>query len=235
MIMDKEILKRGLFQFNCEVTELQEKRLEIYSEMLVEWNKKINLTAVTDPAGISVKHFLDSIIPVIEIPMSKGAEAADVGTGAGFPGMPVKIMRDDLKFTFIDSLNKRINFLKEVSERLEINDNKFLHSRAEDAGRAKEYRGKFDYTVSRAVAPLRILGEYCIPLLKMGGIFMAYKSYDIDDEINEAKSIIGNIGGKIGDIKEIKIPDTDIVRKIVLIEKVRETPEQFPRRSNKIK
>lgn len=233
--MDEVILKKGLSEYGYEISEIQEKRLSEYSDLLVEWNKKINLTAVTDPKEISVKHFLDSIVPILVLTPKTGKSIADVGTGAGFPGMPIKIIREDLKLTFIDSLNKRINFLKTVSDELGIDDNDFIHSRAEDAGRSEKYRGKFDYTVSRAVAHLRVLSEYCIPLLKTGGIFMSYKSYEIDEEVNEAKRVIGDLGGKIRDIKEIKIPGSDIVRKIVVIEKVRETPKQFPRRSNKIK
>ncbi len=233
--MDREILRNGLFTLGYEITKNQEDNLSIYSDLLVEWNKKMNLTAVTDPAEISVKHFLDSIIPIIVIPPDRNKKVIDVGTGAGFPGMPIKIVREDLEFTFMDSLNKRINFLKEVAQNINIEKAEFIHSRAEEAGKDKKYRSKYDYAVSRAVAPLKILSEYCIPFLSLGGIFMAFKSYDIDDEISEAKSMIGNLGGQIKEIKEIKIPYSDIVRKIVLIEKVKETPAQFPRRANKIK
>lgn len=233
--MDREILKNGLLTLGYEISEKQEENLAIYSDLLVEWNKKMNLTAVTEPAEISVKHFLDSIAPVIVIPPEKDKKVIDVGTGAGFPGMPIKIIREDLHFTFMDSLNKRINFLKEVSENINIDNAEFVHSRAEDAGKDKKYREKYDYAVSRAVAPLKILSEYCIPFLKKGGIFMAFKSFDIDDEISYSKSMIGNLGGQIKDIKEIKIPYSDIIRKIVIIEKIKETPSQFPRRANKIK
>lgn len=233
--MDKNILREGLLTLGYKISEKEENNLSLYSELLVEWNKKMNLTSVTEPGEISVKHFLDSIVPVIIIPPDKDKKVIDVGTGAGFPGMPIKIIREDLDFTFMDSLNKRINFLKEVADKLKLEKAEFIHARAEDAGKDKKYREKYDYVVSRAVAPLKILSEYCIPFLNKGGIFMAFKSYDIEDELNDAKSMIGNLGGRIKEIREIEIPNTDIIRKIVLIEKIKETPSQFPRRANKIK
>lgn len=233
--MDRKILKNGLLSLGYEISKKQENKLSLFSELLVEWNNKMNLTSVTAPEDISVKHFLDSIVPIIVISPDKGKRVIDVGTGAGFPGMPIKIIREDLDFTFMDSLNKRINFLKEVSEKLELEGAEFIHARAEDAGKDKKHREKYDYAVSRAVAPLRVLSEYCIPFLKVNGIFMAFKSYDIDEEISDAKSMIGNLGAEIREVKEIKIPNTEIIRKIVLIEKIKETPSQFPRRANKIK
>lgn len=233
--MDREILKKGLYEYNFEMTEKQENDFFKFSELLIEWNKKINLTAVTDPKDISVKHFLDSVIPMFNFEIKENSKIIDVGTGAGFPGVPLKILRSDLNFTFLDSLNKRINFLKEVSSQLGFENAEFIHARAEEAGRDKKYREKFDYAVSRAVAPLKILSEYCIPFLKMGGIFAAFKAFEIEEEINEAKDIIKQIGGNIIEVKEIKIPQSDITRKIVLIEKKKETPSKFPRRSNKIK
>lgn len=233
--MDKDILINGLKEYGYELSAENSEKFSIYSKMLVEWNEKINLTSITDPEGISVKHFLDSLVPVFKIEIKENSKIIDIGTGAGFPGIPIKIIRDDLKFTYLDSLNKRINFLKEVSLSLDFKDAEFIHSRAEDAGQNKNMRAKFDYAVSRAVAPLNILSEYALPLLKIGGMFFAFKSFEIEDEINEAKSMIGNLGGKIKEIKEVKIPYSDITRKIVVIEKIKETPKQFPRKPNKIK
>lgn len=233
--MDKDILKEGLIEYGYSLKELEEEKFLKFSELLIEWNKKINLTSITSPAEISVKHFLDSLIPLFLFDIKENSKIIDVGTGAGFPGIPIKILRPDINFTFLDSLNKRINFLKEVSKNLGFDKVEFLHMRAEDAGKNNELRGMYDYAVSRAVAPLKILSEYCIPFLKIGGIFEAFKAFDIEEEIKEARPTIGVLGGKIRDIKEVKIPKSDIKRKIVLIEKVKETPKEFPRRSNKIK
>ena len=233
--MNKEILKSGLKMCGYELNKEQEEKFSVFSKMLVEWNEKINLTAVTDPDGISIKHFLDSLAPIFKINFKENARVIDIGTGAGFPGIPIKILREDLSFTYLDSLNKRINFLKEVSKNLNLENAEFIHMRAEEAGQNKLLRESFDYAVSRAVAPLKILSEYALPLLKMDGIFAAFKSFDIDEEVNDAKSMIGNLGGKIKDIIEVSIPNSDILRKIVLIEKIKETPKQFPRKPNKIK
>ncbi len=232
--MDKEIFKRGLKEYGYDISEEKLLQFSKYSDLLIEWNEKMNLTAVTDPEGIAVKHFLDSVVPLFSIDINEKSRVIDVGTGAGFPGIPIKIIREDLKFTYLDSLNKRITFLKEVTQNLGLLDVDFVHMRAEDAGKDKKMRESFDVAVSRAVAPLKILGEYCIPLIKKGGKFFAFKSFNIDEEINDAKSMIGNLGGRICDIKEVKIPHSDLVRKIVVIEKIKETPKEFPRKANKI-
>ncbi len=233
--MDKEILKKGLKEWEYDISSEVEERFLKYSDSLIEWNKKINLTALTEPKDISIKHFLDSVSLIFNMEIPKNSKVIDVGTGAGFPGIPIKIIRDDLDFVYLDSLNKRINFLKEVSKSLDLKDVDFVHMRAEEAGHNNFLRAKFDFAVSRAVAPLNILAEYCIPLLKTGGTFAAFKAFEIDDELNEAKSMIGNLGGKVEDVLEIKIPCSDLVRKIVIIKKIKETPKQFPRKANKIK
>ena len=187
VFMDKDILKKGLESEKIELNDKQEKDFETFSGLLTEWNKKMNLTAVTDPAEISVKHFLDSIVPAFKAEIKENSKIIDVGTGAGFPGVPIKIMRRDLDFTFLDSLNKRITFLNEVSSVLGFEKAEFIHGRAEELGRNPKYREKFDYAVSRAVAPLRILAEYCIPFLKKGGILISdnilYKGMTATDEL----------------------------------------------------
>ena len=233
--MNREIFEKGLLELGFNIDNEKIEKFDIYSKLLVEWNKKINLTAITAPEEIAVKHFLDSIAPLSVFEIEKNAKVIDVGTGAGFPGFPIKIMREDLDFTFMDSLNKRINFLKLVSEEIDLKSAEFVHMRAEDGGINKLYREKFDYVVSRAVANLKVLSEYCIPFLKVGGIFAAFKQYEVDEEIEESRAMIGSLGGKIKEIKEIKIPCSDIVRKIILIEKVKETPKNFPRKANKIR
>ena len=233
--MNREILKSGLIEYGYELSENEENSFSEFSSMLIEWNKKMNLTAVTEDKDISIKHFLDSVVPIFSFDIKENSKIIDVGTGAGFPGVPIKIIRPDLDFTFLDSLNKRITFLNEVANQLSFEKAEFVHKRAEDAGKDKKFRGKYDYAVSRAVAPLKVLSEYCIPLLKIGGTFAAFKAFEIEEELNDAKSMIGNLGGKIKDIKEVKIPHSDITRKIVLIEKTKETPNEFPRKANKIK
>ena len=233
--MNREIFIQGLNLLGYNVNEEKLVKFEEFSRILVEWNEKMNLTSITDPEGIAVKHFLDSIAPIFSFELKENAKIIDVGTGAGFPGIPIKIMREDLEFTFLDSLNKRITFLKEAAERLGFEKAEFVHARAEEAGQNKIYREKYDYAVSRAVAPLKILSEYAVPLLKVGGTFAAFKAFEIDDELKDAKPMIGSLGGKIKDIIEVKIPKSDLVRKIVLIEKIKETPSQFPRKANKIK
>lgn len=233
--MNKEILKAGLLELGYNLSQKEEEDFFVYSNLLVEWNEKMNLTSITDPDGISVKHFLDSIAPIFKTEIPKDSKVIDIGTGAGFPGVPIKIIRRDLDFTFLDSLNKRITFLKEVSKNLGFEKAEFVHMRAEEAGQNKNMREKYDFAVSRAVAPLKILAEYSIPLLKLGGKFLAFKSFEIEDEVSDAKSMIGTLGAKINEIKEVKIPNSDLLRKIVVIEKIKETPKQFPRRANKIK
>lgn len=233
--MNREIFEKGLSDIGFEYNEEIINKFDVFSKLLVEWNEKMNLTAVTDPDGISVKHFLDSIAPLSVFEISENAKIIDVGTGAGFPGVPIKIIREDLEFTFMDSLNKRITFLNEVSNHLNFKKAEFVHGRAEEAGKDKKYREKFDVAVSRAVANLKVLAEYCVPFVKVGGIFAAFKQFEVDEEIADSKAMIRSLGGKIADIREVKIPQSDIVRKIVIIEKVKETPAQFPRRANKIK
>lgn len=233
--MDISIFENGLRELSFNIDNEKTEKFKLFSSLLIEWNKKMNLTAVTDPAEISIKHFLDSIAPLSVIDLKLNSKVIDVGTGAGFPGIPLKIMREDLEFTFMDSLNKRISFLNEVSDKVGFDKVEFIHSRAEDAGKNKNYREKYDYAVSRAVANLKVLCEYCIPFVKEGGYFIAFKQFEVDDEIEEARAMIGNLGGKIEDIKEIKIPQSDIKRKIIIIKKVKKTPSQFPRQPKKIK
>ncbi len=233
--MDINIFEKGIRDLNFNIDNQKREKFKIFSSLLLEWNEKMNLTAVTDPAEISVKHFLDSIAPLSVIDLKLNAKIIDVGTGAGFPGIPIKIVREDLNFTYMDSLNKRINFLKEVSKNLNLEKVEFIHSRAEEAGKNNNYREKYDYAVSRAVANLKVLCEYCMPFVKVGGYFISFKQFEVENEIDEAKAMIGNLGGKISEVKEIKIPQSDIKRKIIIIEKVKETPNQFPRQPNKIK
>ncbi len=205
-------------------------KFEKYAELLVEWNEKINLTAIVDPEGILVKHFLDSALVLLFSEISQGAKLVDVGTGAGFPGIPLKILRDDLDLTLMDSLGKRINFLKEVVEKCGM-EAKCVHSRAEDAGKNPDFREKFDVAAARAVAPLPVLCEYCLPLLKPGGKFLALKG--TSEDFSLAENAAKQLGGKFSFVKEYSLPNGD-KRTLVEILKVSQTPTKYPRNSAQI-
>ena len=214
-------------------TDSQIGQFETYAKTLVEWNEKMNLTAITDPTGIAQKHFLDSALLLQKISVKTGALLIDVGTGAGFPSVPCTILRPDIRLTLLDSLNKRITFLTELSKELGI-ASKCIHVRAEEGGRQPELREKFDVATARAVAHMRELSEYCLPFVKVGGIFAALKGPDLEQELNEAKNAIKQLGGKIERVEEYTLPDGDR-RTLVVIKKFSQTPTKYPRPSAKIK
>ncbi len=209
-----------------------------YAEMLKEKNKVMNLTAITDDEGIAMKHFIDSltIASFIDSEQEKikgrSLSLIDVGTGAGFPGLPLKINKRDLDLTLLDSLAKRLSFLEEVASELSLDNIKFVHSRAEDAGRDARYREKYDVATARAVANLPVLCEYCLPFVRKGGCFIAMKG-KLDEELKNADRAISLLGGKIETIKEFQLPGTDADRTIVVIRKVKETPKRYPRQAGK--
>ena len=205
-------------------------KFEIYARLLVEWNEKMNLTGITDPRGIALKHFLDSVIPLKFLNVPEGAKLIDVGTGAGFPGLPMKIYRPDIKLTLLDSLNKRVNFLSEVCKEAEINAD-CIHERAEIGGRSEKYREKFDIAAARAVASMPVLAEYCLPYVKVGGVFCALKGPN--EDIKAGESAVKILGGEISEVKEYSLPDGD-KRVLALIGKVSETPDKYPRNSGQI-
>ena len=203
-----------------------------YAELLVEKNKVMNLTAITEPADIATLHFLDcaSLLPLAEW---KGKTVVDVGTGAGFPGMPLRILEPSIRLTLLDSLNKRIDFLQEVCEDLGLTDVACVHGRAEEF--AAHRRESFDIAVSRAVANLQMLSELCLPLVKVGGSFLSMKSVDSDQELEAAKKAISILGGEISEVKDYAIPGTDVRHRLILIKKIKETPKKYPRAFAKIK
>ena len=205
-------------------------KLEIYADFLVKYNENVNLTAITDGREIFVKHFLDSILLLKYVDIPSNSSIIDVGTGAGFPSVPMKIYRPDLKITLLDSLNKRINFLQQLCEMTQI-DAEFIQGRAEDYGKESQYREKFDFSCARAVANLSVLSEYCIPFVKIGGYFISMKGpNEIIDESNKAVELLG---GKIkSDIQYSLENDT---RRIIAIEKISQTPTKYPRNSSQIK
>lgn len=200
-----------------------------YMSLLLEWNEKMNLTAITEPNEIILKHFVDSLTILNEI--NNNSKVVDVGTGAGFPGIPLSIANESLKITLVDSLNKRLIFLQEVIEKLELKNVEIIHSRAEDFGQNKKYRENFDIATSRAVANLSTLSEYLIPLVKINGKCICMKASDVEEEINQAKNAINVLGGTIEKIKEFKLPESDIGRTIIIINKQKNTPIKYPRKA----
>lgn len=231
--MNAELLRAGLRELGLETAPPAESRFARYSELLKEWNEKMNLTAIIDDDGIAVKHFLDSLLPLKYIDID-GKSVADIGTGAGFPGLPFKLARPNISLTLVDSLNKRISFLKHVCEELKLEDVRCVHGRAEELARS-EFRDKYDIAVSRAVANMTALSEYCLPFVKPGGMFIALKSGDADAEIDSARPIIGSLGGSVSEIIKAPLPLSDITRTIVIVEKTKPTPKTFPRSAKKIK
>ena len=230
--MNLDILKNGLNKAGLgELNNLQEEQFSKFYEMLIERNKVMNLTAITDSVEVQQKHFLDSLMIIKTGLFSDIKRILDLGTGAGFPGIPLKIMNPSLPFTLVDSLNKRVLFLNDVVSELGLKDIEVIHARAEDIARNSIYREKFDLCVSRAVAGLSTLCEYCIPFVKNTGHFIAYKSGNTEDEVNTAENAIKRLGGQIDRIEYFKLPDTEIERSFIIIEKVKHTPEIYPRKA----
>lgn len=203
-----------------------------YGKFLLEYNEKVNLTAITNPSEIAMKHFADSILPLALTEFTQGASLIDVGTGAGFPGVPIKIMRPDIKLTLLDSLNKRLIFLKELSALLG-QENTFIHARAEMAGADEKLRGRFDYATSRAVAQLAVLCEYGLPLLKVGGKMLALKGPDCGAEIAAAKNAVALLGGNIVSVEEYVLGNQG-KRTLIVIKKEKPTPKKYPRQRIKL-
>ena len=227
--MDMETLKHYAAENSLRLDDRMLAQFEKYYEMLLDWNQKINLTAITEKSEVEIKHFLDSILPAGVLPT--GAELCDVGTGAGFPGIPLKIVRPDLKVTLLDSLNKRIMFLEEVCRALDLADVRCLHARAEEVGQSA-LRERFDVVTSRAVARLNTLCEYTLPLVRVGGFFLAYKA-KCEEELAEADHAIRELGGRLENVDKLLICGQQ--RTILLIRKEKSTPKKYPRGRGKEK
>lgn len=209
-------------------TEEQLEQFYKYMNLLIEWNEKINLTAIIEPKEIILKHFIDSLT-IIKY-MEPNKTLIDIGTGAGFPGIPVKILRKDLKITLLDSLNKRIKFLNEVIEKLSLKNITTTHARIEEYAKNKEYREKFDIATSRAVANLTTLTEYMLPMVKVKGKAICMKGADVDEEMLKSKNSIKILGGKIYKVEEFKLPKSEYKRNLIIIEKTNTTPNKYPRK-----
>lgn len=229
-MMNKELLKEGLYFYDIEATNEILERFDIYLNLLLEWNKKMNLTAITDEKDIIIKHFLDSISCVKTGVFYPDSNVIDIGTGAGFPGVPLKIVLNNIELTLIDSLNKRIMFLNELINKLGLKAN-IVHGRAEDYGVKKDYREKYDIVLCRAVARMNILVEYTLPYLKIGGFLLCMKGPGIFDEVNDAKKALEVLGGTIDNILSTQVYKSDFDHYIVKVKKVKECPGKYPRKA----
>ena len=228
----KGYIKEKAQDIGIEVTEEQAQRFQIYAETLIEWNEKMNLTALKEPKEIAMKHFIDSLSIFNHIELTQGAKVIDIGSGAGFPGLPLKIHRRDIELTLLDSLQKRLKFLEELSKKLQLPVNT-LHARAEEAGKSASLRMKFDLVTARAVAPLNILCEYCLPFVRIGGVFLAMKGPNLGDELKQAENAIKILGCKLQAVKNFTLPDGS-QRSILLIERSKKIAKEFPRHGSKI-
>ena len=229
--MDDRRFDQELQTLGIRLTDIQKRQFDRYYELLIEWNRVMNLTGITEYDEVNLKHFTDSLTIVRVKEMKNISTLIDVGTGAGFPGLPIKIAFPHIKVTLLDSLNKRIKFLDQIVEELGLDDVVTLHGRAEDYAKKDEYREKFDLCASRAVANLSTLSEYCLPFIKKGGCFVSYKSADSDEEIKMSEKALDILGGKIEKIDKFTLPGSDMGRALVMIEKVKNTPRKYPRKA----
>lgn len=232
MSIISDVLRKEFPIYNISFTDEMLSSFNLYSKLLIDWNNKINLTAIVDPREIAIKHFLDSALLLNALEIKNEARVIDIGTGAGFPGLPIKILRNDINLTLLDSLNKRLIFLEEVTSKLKINA-EILHLRAEEGGKNPDLREKFDIVTSRAVAALNVLCEYCLPYVKVGGSFIAMKGPNADKEIEDSRNSIKLLGAEIEDVKLYTLADEG-KRSILILRKIKNTNSKYPRHGGKI-
>ncbi|MDU9269090.1 16S rRNA (guanine(527)-N(7))-methyltransferase RsmG [Staphylococcus coagulans] len=228
--MSVEWLTTQLGVHGLTLSDKQKQQFEKYYEMLVEWNEKINLTSITEEHEVYLKHFYDSVTPSFYHDFNQSLSLCDVGAGAGFPSIPLKIMFPEIHVTIVDSLNKRIQFLNQLADALELEGVRFVHDRAETFGKQEDYRASFDIVTARAVARMSVLSELCIPLVKKQGLFLALKSSKGQEELDEARFAVGVLGGKIRQIDTFTLPEDAGERQIITIEKRSQTPKKYPRK-----
>ena len=231
--MNPEKFVLELSKHNFELTDKQKQQFKLYFKMLIEVNEHVNLTRITAEDEVYLKHFYDSITPLFTFGavFKDGATLCDVGAGAGFPSIPLKILKPGLKVTIVDSLQKRLNFLKDLISELGLTDVELVHGRAEDVGQNKLYRERFDIVTARAVARMSVLSEYCLPLVKKGGYFVALKGPKAEDELDDGKKALEVLGGKLIKDEELTLPASEEERTLVLVQKVKSTPKKYPRQA----
>lgn len=231
--MNPEKFVLELSKHNFELTDKQKQQFKLYFKMLIEVNEHVNLTRITEEDEVYLKHFYDSITPLFTFGavFKDGATLCDVGAGAGFPSIPLKILKPGLKVTIVDSLQKRLNFLKDLISELGLTDVELVHGRAEDVGQNKLYRERFDIVTARAVARMSVLSEYCLPLVKKGGYFVALKGPKAEDELDDGKKALEVLGGKLIKDEELTLPESEEERTLVLVQKVKPTPKKYPRQA----
>jgi 16S rRNA (guanine(527)-N(7))-methyltransferase RsmG len=232
-MINKEFLHKCAKCFDIELSPKMLEQFDDYASILVEWNEKMNLTGIVEPDEIVIKHFVDSLCLLKAYNLPQNAKLIDVGTGAGFPAIPLKIARPDIDIVLLDSLNKRLNFLNEVCDRIKINS-ATVHARAEEAGQKNDYREKFDVATARAVASLNNLCEFCLPFVKVGGRLVLLKGYEVEEELEQAQNAIKVLGAKLEKVEKFELPDQS-KRAIIVIEKIKQTEKKYPRQSAKIK
>lgn len=223
----------GAKTLGIDLSKEEKDKFILYKELLKEWNQKINITSITDDVEVDIKHFIDSVTPLNTGLFERKIKVIDIGTGGGFPGIPLKIIKEDLNMVLLDSLNKRIKFLNQVINSLGLKDITTIHGRAEELGRDKKHRETYDIAISRAVASLNTLSEYSLPFVRVGGYFISMKGSDVDEELGEAEKGIKILGGKIKDKKIITLPLSDITHSLIIIEKIKGTPTKYPRGGGK--
>ncbi|MFW2491879.1 16S rRNA (guanine(527)-N(7))-methyltransferase RsmG [Clostridium chromiireducens] len=229
-----DLMSKSSEEVGLQLSKEQYEKFIDYMKLLQEWNEKINLTAITEDEEIIKKHFIDSIKAFKRKEFKNAANLIDVGTGAGFPGLPIAIMKDDIKITLLDSLNKRVNFLNNVVTKLGLSNVETIHSRAEDGARNNQLREKFDIATSRAVANMSVLSELCLPYVRVGGNFIALKGPSVDQEIKDSLNAIRVLGGELIDICEINIEETELRHNLVVVKKIKECPKTYPRKAGLI-
>ena len=227
------LMRQGAKELSVELSGSQMDGFYRYYELLTEWNKVMNLTAITELHEVVTKHFLDSLSLVKAVSAGELEEARilDLGTGAGFPGIPLKIAFPDMKVTLLDSLNKRIRFLQQVVSELNLSEVEAVHGRAEDYGRQREFRENYDFCVSRAVANFSTLAEYCLPFVRKGGYFISYKSSDVEKELEAGDKALKGLGGRLETVVDFYLPGSQMYRKLVKVKKEKNTPEKYPRKA----
>ncbi|WP_055669982.1 16S rRNA (guanine(527)-N(7))-methyltransferase RsmG [Desnuesiella massiliensis] len=229
-----DLLEKASKDVGVQFNEDKYNKFILYKDLLKEWNEKINLTAITEDEEIIKKHFIDCIKAFKFNEFLKEKSIIDVGTGAGFPGIPLGIMKEDLHITLLDSLNKRINFLNDIINKLYLKNFSTIHGRAEDLARKNGYRENFDIATSRAVANMSVLSEFCLPYVKVGGHFVALKGPAVEDELSDAKNAIAILGGKLLDVIKVDIEDSDLKHNLVIVEKIKKSPDVYPRKAGTI-